>query len=77
MLYPSELQARGCFATEGKNLKRTSLLDSIADSTHAPARRLALGVVLDLFREFFDFFGLFQHGQGKHSGGIGFFHLGL
>ena len=75
MLYPSELQARGCFAAEAT--KTLPCCDSIADSTHAPAGPLALGVVLDLFGEFFDFFRLLEHGQGKYCRRIGFFHLGL
>ena len=40
-------------------------------------QQLTSGVILDLPGQFFDFFGFFQHGQRKHSGGIGFFHLRL
>jgi hypothetical protein len=56
MLYPSELQARSNFRTEARN--RVPYSDSIAERVHALGRALALSMILYVFGQFFDFFGL-------------------
>ncbi len=73
------LPSSGSLRMTPQSCTRTFRLDgrAHAQTEMAVPQQLTSSVILDLPGQFFDFFGLFQHGERKDSGGIGFFHLGL